>query len=106
MYFWPNEMKATKEEIQTIFKLRCRTTDLKTNMKGLYDTYDCPLGDGPDDSQAHILECPIIEKESKIKMEAPNYEQIYENDPIKLVMIARKFKINMEIRESIMKKRT
>ena len=33
-YFLPNNMKATKEEIQLIFKLRCRMTDMKTNMKG------------------------------------------------------------------------
>ena len=35
-YLSPNQIKATKEEKQLIFKLRCRVTDLKTNMKGIY----------------------------------------------------------------------
>ena len=32
-YFMPSENNATKEEMQTIFKLRCRVTELKTNLK-------------------------------------------------------------------------
>ena len=67
-YFLPNEMKATKEEIQTIFKLRCRMTDLKTNMKGIFNTFECPLC-GLEDTQIHILqECRIIQNISKNKI--------------------------------------
>ena len=39
-YFMPSKMKKTKEEIQTIFKMRCRVTELKTNLKGIYVTYE------------------------------------------------------------------
>ena len=38
-YFLPNKFKKTQEEIQLVFKLRSRMTDVKTNMKGIYDTY-------------------------------------------------------------------
>ena len=33
-YFMPSEYNATKEEIKIIFKLRCRVTELRTNLKG------------------------------------------------------------------------
>ena len=36
----PSKIKKTKEEIQTIFKMRCRVTELKTNLKGIYVTYE------------------------------------------------------------------
>ena len=79
-YFLPNEIKATKEEIQTIFKLRCRMTELKTNMKGIYNTYECPLC-GVEDTQIHILqECSAIENMSKNKTEEHKYEMLYENE--------------------------
>ena len=102
-YFLPNEIKATKEEIQTIFKLRCRMTDLKTNMKGIYNTYECPLC-GVEDTQIHILqECPVIENKSKNKTEEHKYEKLYENDAKALIEITRKFMTNFEIREKALK---
>ena len=33
-YFFPNTMKISREDMQLIFKLRSRVTDLKTNLKG------------------------------------------------------------------------
>ena len=50
----PSEYNATKDEIQMIFKLRCRVTELKTNLKGIYDTYECSLCGGEEETQAHI----------------------------------------------------
>ena len=38
-YLLPNEVFATKEEIELIFKMRA--THVKMNLKGLYDTYEC-----------------------------------------------------------------
>ena len=38
-YFLPNGINQTKEESQLIFQLRSRVTFIKTNYKGLYDTY-------------------------------------------------------------------
>ena len=105
-YFLPNEFKATKEEIQTIFKLRCRMTDLKTNMKGIYNTYECPLC-GVEDTQIHILqECKIVENMKKNKTEEHRYEMLYENDAKVLIEMARKFIKNFEMREKALKGET
>ena len=102
-YFLPNEIKATKNEIQTIFKLRCRMTDLKTNMKGFYNTHECPLC-GAEDTQIHILqECQTIENMKKNKTEGHKYEMLYENDAKVLIEIARKFITDHEMRDKILK---
>jgi hypothetical protein len=34
-YFMPTDYNATKDEIQIIFKLRCKATELKTKLKGI-----------------------------------------------------------------------
>ena len=67
IYYWISkfEHNATKEEIQTIFKLMCRVTELKTNLKGIYDSYECSLCGEEEETQAHILECPEIEKNNE-----------------------------------------
>ena len=53
-YLLPNELNASKEEIQLIFKMRCRVTHVKINLKGLYDTYKCGVFLKEDESQEHI----------------------------------------------------
>ena len=41
-YFMPNNIKnMKKEEVQMIFKIRCRNLNLKMNMKNQYETLDC-----------------------------------------------------------------
>ena len=105
-YFLPNAIKATKEEIQIIFKLRCRMTDWKTNMKGIYNTYECPLC-GVEDTQIHILqECQQIENMNKNKTEGHKYEMLYENDAKVLIEMARKFITNFERREKVLRGET
>ena len=42
-YFLPTQIKTNKEEIQLIFKLRCRMTELKTNIKGIFENFECPI---------------------------------------------------------------
>ena len=42
-YLKPNALKISQSESQLIFKLRCRVTDVKVNMNGIYDTYECNL---------------------------------------------------------------
>ena len=104
-YFVPNNMKASKEEIQTIFKLRCRMTNLKTNMKGMYENIECPLceGKGAEDSQEHVIqECKMIENMIQDKSEMINYDNLYENDALKLIEIGRKFISRMKIREKVL----
>ena len=90
----PSKMKVTKEEIQTIFKLSCRVTELKTNLKGIYDSYECSVCGKEEESQAHIIECEIISKlienrkddcENNDKEESIDDEEIFGNNVKKLV---------------------
>ena len=90
------------EEIQLIFKLRCRVTKTKTNFKGLYDTYECDLCGEDDESQAHILECKKITNMSK--SEVPEYDKIFEGTISEKVKIAKFFKLNMRIRDNMLEK--
>ena len=79
-YFLPSNTKATKDEIQLIFKLRSRMTETKTNYKGLYDTYECDVCGDEDESQAHILKCSKLVNMNKESIEIPNYEMIFEGN--------------------------
>ena len=40
-YLKPNDLKITKENAVTIFKLRSRVTDVKINYRGKYETLEC-----------------------------------------------------------------
>ena len=40
-YLQPNQTKITNEEAQLVFKLRCRVTETKVNLKGKYDLLEC-----------------------------------------------------------------
>ena len=61
-----------KDDIQIIFKLICRVTKLKTNLKGKYDTYECSLFGGEEETQANILQCPKIAKMNEDKYQNMN----------------------------------
>ena len=67
-YLLPNINKISKEEIQLIFKLRCKVTNGKINMKGMYDQFQCQIWEKEEESQIHIYEC--------IKIWETRYEEI------------------------------
>ena len=102
-YFQPSEANATKEEIQLVFKLRCRMTETKTNFKGLYDTYECDICGKEDESQSHILECTELVNMNKQITEITNYDKIFEGKTSEQVNIARIFQQNMAIKEKYLK---
>ena len=54
-YFMPNNLTIIKEDGQMIFKLRCRVTEDKMNMKGMYDEHDCRACGKISENQEHIL---------------------------------------------------
>ena len=64
-YLKPNNLKIKKDEAQTIFKMRSRVTEVKTNYKGKYDTFECDLCKIEEESQEHILKCTEILKTRK-----------------------------------------
>ena len=102
-YFQPSEANATKEEIQLVFKLRCRMTETKTNFKGLYDTYECDICGKEDESQSHILEQTELVNMNKQITEITNYDKIFEGKTSEQVNIARIFQQNMAIKEKYLK---
>ena len=40
-YLQPNKTKISTEEAQLIFKIRCRATNVKENLKGKYELFEC-----------------------------------------------------------------
>ena len=102
-YLKPNSMKMKKEEKQTIFKLRCRTTDLKTNFKGMYDFLECSACGLEEESQKHILECSVLLSLNEESEETPNYANLFEGDIEDQMKIAKQFIDNMEIKTNLSK---
>ena len=54
-YLMPNENNMKIEDSLLIFKLRCRTTDVKMNKKGLYGTFECRACGYENESQNPVI---------------------------------------------------
>ena len=102
-YFKPNEIKQTKEEIQQIFRMRTKMTELKMNYKGSYDSFECSACSLEEESQAHIFKCKEILKHIEEVHEVPEYDRIFEGNVTEQVKIARNFKRLMRIKEKLNK---
>ena len=61
-YLKPNKEIVKIEDKQLLFKLRCRTTDVKMNKKGLYKEYQCRACGLENESQNHVTRCEILTK--------------------------------------------
>ena len=64
-YLKISDVKINQEEVQTIFKMRSRMTDVKTNFRGKYDNFECELCNEEDENQKHMIECREILKHKK-----------------------------------------
>ena len=64
-HFLHSDLKASKEEIHLVFKLRSRVTNLKTNLKGMYESFECTVCGNAEESQKHVLECKELLKWNK-----------------------------------------
>ena len=64
-YLKPNKIKMKIEEAQEIFRMRSRVTDLKTNFKGKYESFECDVCKIDDETQKHIIECKEIINEKR-----------------------------------------
>ena len=104
-YLLPNELKISQEEIQMIFKLRSRVTEIKTNMKGSFYSYECDLCEEEEETQEHILKCKEIIIRKKEKDDIPTYDKIFGKKVMEQVKIARTFRENMEIRNTFLKEK-
>ena len=77
-------------------------TKVKMNMKGLYDTHECRKCSIENETQEHIYKCEEILKLKAQKYEKyPEYEKIISGNSREKLQIARIFRENMKIIESI-----
>ena len=78
-YFLPDTVTKPVKQIQNLFKIRTRMLEIKTNMRGNHIEFNCDeckiLGTKNEETQEHILNCPVINagEEMKIYM---NYSDI------------------------------
>jgi hypothetical protein len=91
-YLLPSGTKISQEEMQLIFQLRSRVTNIKMNAKGIYDEYECDLCEKENETQKHILECEELTKNNKSEKDIPKYENLFIGNVKDKHEIARAFK--------------
>ena len=98
-YFMPNKIEnMNKEEVQMIFKIRCRNLNIKMNMKNQYETLECLVCFKEDETQEHVYVCEQISEQKMISnSENPKYEQIFSGTVYEKVKIARIIRENLKI---------
>ena len=100
-YLQPNNIKMKKEDAQLIFKLRCRMTQIKVNLKGKYDTLECDACGKDEETQQHILVCEELNKDKEIQ--EVKYENLFNGVVTEQLKIAKIFEENLKILEKIKK---
>ena len=80
-----------------------RTTDLKTNFKGMNDFLECSACGLEEESQKHILECSVLLSLNEESEETPKYENLFEGEINDQMKIAKLFIKNMEIKTNLSK---
>ena len=100
-YFKPNGINQTKEEIQLIFKLRSRMTDIKMNFKGIYDQLKCNACEKEEETQEHIIKCEELLKRNEEVVLVPVYGKIFNGNVKEQVQVARIVQQNMNIKDKM-----
>ena len=103
-YLKPNQLKISKDEAITIFKMRSRMTEVKKNYRGKYDNIECDLCNEEEESQEHILKCKEIMK-NESKVEVPEYDKLLDGSVKFQLEIAKMFNENMKKKKEILDKR-
>ena len=102
-YLKANNSKMSQNESQMIFKLRSRTTKVKTNYKGMFENLECTVCHEENESQKHILHCKEIRKMKENNEKELKYENIFGENVIKQREIAKCFEENVKIKENLEK---
>ena len=97
------EVRITKQEAQEIFKLRTRTSDVKTNIKGKYETLECDACKTEQETQKHIIKCNILNE--KNEKEPIEYEEIFTGNVKMKIAIVKRFLENTKLRENFRNKK-
>ena len=83
--------------------MRTKTTEMKMNYKGSYDSFECSACSQEEESRAHIFKSKEIWKHNLEVHEVPEYNKIFEGNVKEQVEIARMFKRLMKIKEKLKK---
>ena len=97
-YLKPSRVKLTEEEIQTIFKIRSRVTDVKLNYRGKYENLECRVCKKEEESQKHLYECDDISKSIADNRKKVEFEKIFGENLRNQVEIAKEFIKRMKIK--------
>jgi hypothetical protein len=100
-YQQPNNSKMTKVEAQLIFKLRCKMTEAKVNLKGKYDNWECSACGMEEESQEHNIKCELLN--GNIETEEVDYEKIFNGTVAEKLKIAQRFKENHDLLKNMKK---
>ena len=100
-FLQPNSEQISREEAQLIFKLRCRVSKLKVNMKGKYESLECTACGKSEESQEHILDCAVLNEDKSL--ENCKYDKIFNGTVSDKLKVARRFKENFDILENMKK---
>ena len=84
-----------------IFKMRCRVTNVKMNMKGKFENLECSVCNSENESQIHIMECSEISKHKEIKGKMVEHENISGENVKKQLEIVKCFIENMKIKAKL-----
>jgi tRNA 2-selenouridine synthase SelU len=100
-YLQPNKTKMNKENAQLIFKLRCRMTEAKVNIKGKYDNLECGACGIEEENQEHIIKCKELNKNNDI-LEF-EYSKLFNGTVLEKLNISKMFKENFKVLEKMRK---
>ena len=95
--------KMNIDNCQNIFKMRCRVTKTKMNMKHMYNTYECRGCKLEPESDHNVLQCKTILKMNKDYkcIKVPAYEMLFTGNPDEQLEISQIFYSNLKILENI-----
>ena len=65
-YLKPNRCEMSLADAQLIFRLRCRMTNVKMNLKGAYDNLECTACGLEEETQIHLVNCQKL-NEKRVK---------------------------------------
>ena len=65
-YLQPTRMKMRKEDAQLIFQMRCRMTEAKINLRGMYDNLECGACSLEEETQQHIIKCKVLNANKEV----------------------------------------
>ena len=92
-YLKSNKEVISKKQAQLIFKLRCKVTGVKMNMKGNYNDLNCRACKMEEESQSHILKCDKLNEGVR---SIENIEGIIKGNLAEKIRISKKFEENFD----------